>query len=62
MFVDIRDPKSQRLLCRYDPDRTLLEFRHGSKVTLIDLTAYDGNESQGAHMHHNNQEPTPELS
>jgi hypothetical protein len=40
MYIEIRDPHSGKLLCRYDPDRALLEFQHKHAKTIVDLTQY----------------------
>ncbi len=36
MFVEIRDTNGH-LLCRFDPERDLLEFQHRRVKTLVDL-------------------------
>ena len=41
-WIEIRDDRDQRLLCKYDPERALLEFQHRRVKTLIDLTQYAG--------------------
>jgi hypothetical protein len=41
MYLDIREPGTGKLLCRYDPQRRLLEHRRRGVVTVTDLTAHD---------------------
>lgn len=36
-FIDIREPHTGKLLCRFDPERRLLEFRRRGVKTLIAL-------------------------
>ena len=39
MVTDIRSPRTNKLLCRYDAERQLLEFREKGMSTLVDLRA-----------------------
>lgn len=36
-YVEIREPGSEKLLCKYDPERQLLEFQRRGVRSLIDL-------------------------
>jgi hypothetical protein len=40
MFREIREPGTGWILCRFDPDRMLLEFQRRKVRTLVDLTQY----------------------
>lgn len=37
-FVDVREPHTNKLLLRYDPDRLLVEVQQRGVKTVIDLT------------------------
>lgn len=39
MYIEIREPGSGKLLCRYDPQRRLLEHRRRGVTTVTDLAA-----------------------
>lgn len=39
-FVDIRDPGTQKLLCRYDPHHDLIEIAERGRATVVDLKQY----------------------
>lgn len=41
MYIEIREPASGKLLCRYDPERRLLEHRRRGVVTITDLAALE---------------------
>lgn len=41
MWVDIREPHTGKLLARYEPTRSLLEFAQRGVKTLVDLTQYE---------------------
>ncbi len=42
VWVEVRDSEGH-LLCKYDPDRELLEFvRKRTKVTIVDLKRFRG--------------------
>lgn len=40
MWLDIREPGTNKLLLRYDPDRAIIEVRRRGRITLVDLTKY----------------------
>lgn len=40
MFVDVREPQTNRLLFRYDPVRQLVEIVHKGVKVVVDLTQY----------------------
>lgn len=47
VWVEVRDSEG-KLLCKYDPDRDLLEFvRKGTKRTIVDLRHYRVRRNQG---------------
>jgi len=39
-FIDIREPHTNRLLFRYDPERDLIEIQVRGVITVIDLSKY----------------------
>jgi hypothetical protein len=39
-FVDVREPQTNKLLFRFDPQRAIIEVRRGAVKTVIDLTEY----------------------
>lgn len=41
MYIEIREPSTGKLLCRYDPQRRLLEHRRRGVTTVTDLAAHD---------------------
>ena len=45
-WVDIREPTTEKLLMRYDPNRDIIEVQRRGVKTLVDLTQYK--ERQGA--------------
>ena len=45
MWVDIREPHTGRLLCRYDANRRIIEFQERKVKTVVDLTQYEAPES-----------------
>jgi hypothetical protein len=44
MYKDVRDVRGKRL-CRYDPERRLIEIQRRGEKTVVDLTQYDDEES-----------------
>ncbi len=40
VWLDIREPGTNKLLLRYDPERAIIEVRRRGRTTLIDLTKY----------------------
>jgi len=40
-WVEIREQGTARLLCRYDPERRLVEIVRRGVKTVVDLTEYD---------------------
>jgi hypothetical protein len=46
MWVDIREPHTDKLLLRFDPARDIIEVQRRGVKTVIDLTQYK--ERQGA--------------
>jgi len=40
MWLEIREPGTNKLLLRFDPERGILEVCRRGRVTLIDLTKY----------------------
>lgn len=40
MWVEIREPGTNKLLLRYDPERGIIEIRRRGRITLIDLRKY----------------------
>lgn len=47
-WVDIRDPATNKLICRIDPERKLLEFKHKRHKTIVDLRQYRGEKKNGS--------------
>jgi hypothetical protein len=45
-FVDVREPQTEKLLFRYDPDRDIIEVQRRGVKTVVDLRQYQ--ERQGA--------------
>lgn len=41
-FVDVREPHTNKLLFRYDPDRGLVEVQRRGVKTVVDLTQVGG--------------------
>jgi len=39
-YLDVREPESNRLLFRYDPERELIEIKRRRVVTVVDLRQY----------------------
>jgi hypothetical protein len=39
-FVDVREPQTEKLLFRYDPDRDIIEVQRRGVKTLVDLRQY----------------------
>ena len=39
-FVDVREPQTEKLLFRYDPDRDIIEVQRRGVKTVVDLTQY----------------------
>ena len=39
-WIEIRQPGTNRLLCRYDPERQLVEIQVRRVQTVVDLTQY----------------------
>jgi hypothetical protein len=44
VWIEIRDPDTHRLICRYDPTRRLLEHKKSKHRTIVDLRQYEGDE------------------
>lgn len=40
MFIDIREPHTEKLLFKYDPARELVEIQRQNIKTVVDLTQY----------------------
>lgn len=40
-WVEVRDPYTNKLICRYEKDKMLLEYKKGKVRSLIDLRQYD---------------------
>jgi hypothetical protein len=40
-FVDVREPHTNKLLFRYDPDRAIVEIQRRGEKTVVDLTQYE---------------------
>ncbi len=40
-WVEIRDPYTGKLLCRFKRDRLLLELKRGRVKTVVDLRQYE---------------------
>jgi len=40
MWHEIRQSGTNKLLCRYDPERNLIEVAHRGEKTIIDLSEY----------------------
>lgn len=40
MFVEVREPHTEKLLFKYDPCREIIEIVQRQKRTLVDLTLY----------------------
>jgi hypothetical protein len=40
VFLDVREPHTNRLLFRYDPLRQLVEIQERKVKTVVDLTQY----------------------
>lgn len=45
MFVDVREPHTNKLLFRYDPDREIIEIQQRNVKTVVDLTQFKAPES-----------------
>ena len=41
-FVDVREPHTNKLLFRYDPERNLVEVQRRGVKTVVDLTQVGG--------------------
>lgn len=39
-FVDVREPQTEKLLFRYDPNRDIIEVQRRGVKTLVDLRQY----------------------
>jgi len=48
MFVEIREPHTNKLLFKYDPVRDLIEIQRRGQKTLIDLSWYRERYKQAA--------------
>lgn len=46
MYRDLREPGTGKLLCRYDPERRLLEFVRRGTTTVVKLEDF---EKENAH-------------
>ena len=55
MWVDIREPVTEKLLMRYDPQRDIIEVQRRGVKTVVDLTQYK--ERQGAPDERTKQAP-----
>lgn len=44
-WIEIRDPDTHRLICRYDPTRRLLEHKKSERRTIVDLRQYEGDKA-----------------
>jgi hypothetical protein len=44
-YIDVRDSATNKLLFRYDAARAIIEIKHGSVKTLVDLTQYSSQEN-----------------
>ena len=44
-WVEVRDPYTGKLICRYERDKMLLEYKKGKVTTMIDLRQYDKKEN-----------------
>lgn len=41
-YIDVREPHTDKLLFRYDPERRIIEIQSRGVKTTVDLTRYDG--------------------
>ncbi len=42
-FVEVRDPKTKHLLCKYDPDRRVVQIRSRGVTHEVELNKVDEN-------------------
>ena len=45
-FVDVREPQTEKLLFRYDPNRDIIEVQRRGIKTLVDLRQYQNGPSR----------------
>ena len=43
-WVEVRDPYTRKLICRFDPERLLLEYKQRKQKTIVDLRQYGKDE------------------
>lgn len=46
-FIPVHEPKTGRLLFRYDPERQLIEIQRRKVITVVDLAQYHSEPSNG---------------
>ncbi len=39
-WIEVREPRTDKLLFRFDPERDLIEVKRRESVTIVDLTMY----------------------
>jgi hypothetical protein len=46
MFVEVREPQTQKLLFKFDPSRDIIEVQRRGVKTLVDLREYREQENK----------------